>query len=86
MLPTPGTPGFTPNLVAAVADDPSLRGYEPDPPLLAVLVLSLIVQCGGVIVDVSTTRSMSPATSAARVSRAVAAVSPLAHTLVVVTS
>lgn len=75
MLPTPGTAGFTPALVAAISNEPALRGWDPDAGLVAVVLLALTVKCGGVIVDVATHRSQAPATNIARAARVASAVS-----------
>jgi hypothetical protein len=61
MLPTPGSPDFTPALIEAIESEPSLLGWEVDGTLVAVILVALVVGRGGVIIDVPSGRKMMSA-------------------------
>lgn len=74
MLPTPGSPDFTPALIEALEDEPSLYGWELDGTLVAVILLALVVRRGGVIIDVPSGRRANA--GIVRAARTASAVSP----------
>lgn len=51
-LPCPGVPSYTPQLIRTLLTNPALEGWNFDPTLFTVILLALIVNQGGVIVDV----------------------------------
>ncbi|WVN85242.1 uncharacterized protein L203_100387 [Cryptococcus depauperatus CBS 7841] len=51
-LPDPGAAGFTPLLLKHVQQHPNLKGWSVNPSLFSILLLVLIVNKGGLIVDV----------------------------------
>jgi hypothetical protein len=70
-LPQPGSPDYVPSLIRHLGEEPSLAGWQPDPGLFAALLLTLIVNKGGMVVDVPSSEG-----KISRVVEHVCAVSP----------
>lgn len=51
MLPKPGSPSYLPSLLSHITSQPTLNGFQPDPVLFSAILLNLIVDRGGIIVD-----------------------------------
>lgn len=51
-LPQPGSLDYVPSLIRHLHDEPTLAGWQPDPGLFAALLLTLIVNKGGMVVEV----------------------------------
>lgn len=73
MIPTPGTPSYLPSLLSYISSQSSTDDFSPDPVLFSAILLNLIVDRGGLIVN------LPPRTSVKGKQRAVQHVSAISQ-------